>query len=113
LDAHSTELARGFADESGRFTLAVSDSQSCRIEVTLTGFEPAITPCARGALRIVLTIAPVRESVIVTATRTDTPTSQAGASATVFTAEDLDHRQTPFVAELLTTTPGVMVLRSG
>ena len=48
-----------------------------------------------------------------TATRTEAPASQVGASATVFTAEDLERRQMPLVADLVGTTPGAMVVRSG
>ena len=48
-----------------------------------------------------------------TATRTEAPASQVGASATVFTAEDLERRQVPFVADLVATTPGAMMIRSG
>ena len=48
-----------------------------------------------------------------TATRTEAPASQVGASATVFTAEDLERRQVPLVADLLASTPGAMVIRSG
>jgi vitamin B12 transporter len=113
LDAQGAETAHTFADEAGRFTLAVPDATTCRVEVTLTGFEPATLPCSGSPLRVALPIAPVHETVIVTATRTDAPTSQVGASATVFTADDLERRQMPFVADLLTMTPGAMVMRSG
>ena len=113
LDAQGAETAHTFADEAGRFALAVPDASTCRVEVTLTGFEPAAMPCSGSPLRVALTIAPVHETVIVTATRTDAPTSQVGASVTVFTADDLERRQMPFVADLLTMTPGAMVMRSG
>jgi outer membrane cobalamin receptor len=114
MDGAGAESARGFADESGRFELTVPDASNCRVEVTLTGFEPATMPCRGGEpLRVELSIAPVQERVLVTATRTDAPQSQVGASATVFTAEDLERRQMPFVADLVTTTPGAMVIRSG
>ncbi len=46
-------------------------------------------------------VGPIRESVLVTATRTEAPASQVGASATVFTAEDLERRQVPLVADLV------------
>ena len=50
---------------------------------------------------------------MVTATRTEAPASQVGASSTVFTAEDLERRQVPFVADLVASTPGAMMIRSG
>src|SRR5947207_3503626 len=116
LDRSGVESAALFADEAGRFELKTNVT-SCRVEATLTGFEPVNVPCTSTAtgqsLRLVLTIAPIQETTIVTATRTEAPTSQVGASATVFTAADLERRQTPLVADLLTATPGSMLVRSG
>ena len=43
---------------------------------------------------------------MVTATRTDAPTSQVGASATVFTADDLERLQKPLLADLLVVHSG-------
>jgi len=71
------------------------------------------SPTRRGRCGIVLPVAPVEEHVIVSATRTEAPTSQAGASATVFTAADLERRQTPQLAQLLESTPGAMIVRAG
>ena len=53
------------------------------------------------------------ETVIVSATRTDAPTSQVGASATVYTADDLERLQKPLLADLLVATPGAMLMRNG
>jgi vitamin B12 transporter len=116
LDNSGVESAGVFADEIGRFELKTSVT-NCRVEASLTGFEPASIPCEATAVGqpvlIVLKVAPIRETTIVTATRTEVPTGQIGASATVFTAEDLERRQTPLVADLLMATPGSMVVRSG
>jgi vitamin B12 transporter len=112
LNTGGAEIGDGFADESGRFAIPASSGSGCTVEVKLGGFEPATAPCGTD-LRIALTIAPVQETVIVSATLTDTPTSQIGASATVFTPEDLDRRQTAFISDLLATTPGAMIVRSG
>jgi vitamin B12 transporter len=116
LDGSGVASAAVFADESGRFHVTVADAGNCRIEATLTGFQPATVPCAAAVgqpLRVELAIAPISETMIVTATRTEAPASQVGASATVFTADDLERRQTPFLADLLIGTPGAMVVRSG
>jgi vitamin B12 transporter len=112
------ETASAFADEAGRFRITVSAAASgdCRLAVSLTGFQPANTPCAAGQLqaaRIVLNVAPIEETVVVTATRTEAPASQVGSSVTVFTADDIARRQTPLVAELLRSSPGAMVVQSG
>ena len=114
LDARGAEIAAAFADETGRFGFnRLSDD--CRIEASMTGFEPAAVACAQTgrAVRIVLGVAPVHEIVIVSATRTEAPADQVGASVTTFTADDLSHRQVTLVADLLRASPGVMVLRAG
>ena len=50
-----------------------------------------------------------QETVIVTATNTEAPASQIGASVTAFTADDMDRRRDPMVTDLLRTSPGAMV----
>jgi outer membrane cobalamin receptor len=114
LDRSGAESASGFADEAGRFRFIVANAADCAVEASLTGFERGRVACASAQpVRVALAVAPIQETVIVSATRTEAPTTQAGASATVFTAEDLERRQTPLLADLLTSTPGAMVVRSG
>src|SRR5437773_1316064 len=115
LDARGAEIAAAFADETGRFGFNTR-TDDCRIEASTTGFESAAVPCGAPtsrAVRIVLGVAPVHETVIVSATRTEAPADQVGASVTTFTADDLAHRQVALVADLLRASPGVMVLRAG
>lgn len=118
LDRTGAETAGTFADEAGRFRITVSAAASgdCRLAVSLTGFQPANLSCAAGQLqaaRVVLNVAPIEETVVVTATRTEAPASQVGSSMTVFTADEIARRQTPLVAELLRSSPGAMVVQSG
>ena len=113
LDASGREIAALFADESGRFRIVVP-ADDCRVDVSLTGFAPAGARCdAAQPLRITLAVAPIQETIVVAATRTEAPASQVGASVTVFTAEDLDRRRVPLVADLLRGTPGAAVVRTG
>jgi len=112
VDGTGAESAAQFADELGRFDLKTTAS-GCRVEATLTGFLPASAPCAAEPIRLVLRVAPIEETTVVSATRTEAPTSQVGASATVFTAQDLERRRLPLLADLLAGTPGAMVVRSG
>jgi outer membrane receptor protein involved in Fe transport len=100
VDAASREQGSAFTDQAGRFRLNIP-ARDCRVTASSTGFEPATLPCNAQPLRIVLGVAPVRETVVVTATRTETPAGQSGASVTAFTAEDLERRSTPLVADLL------------
>jgi vitamin B12 transporter len=112
VDRNGAETSYTFADESGRFRVAAA-SADCRVAASMTGFQPATVPCAAAPLRLVLNVAPIEETVVVTATRTEAPAGQVGASVTTFTADDLERRQLPAVAELLRSSPGVMVMRSG
>ena len=114
LDRAGAETAAVFADESGRFLLEITAGDGCHITVSLTGFQPSDTSCAADrAARIVLKVAPIEETVVVTATRTEAPAGQVGSSVSVFTADDIERRQKPPVADLLRSTPGAMVVRSG
>src|SRR5437762_3746326 len=112
IDASSKEIAGAFADESGKFHLTVS-VDDCSVSATLTGFVPATVACSEQPLRLTLAVAPIQETVVVTATRTEAPAGQVGASVTTFTADDLERRRVPLVADLLRATPGVQVIRTG
>ncbi len=112
LDRSGAETGHVFADEAGRFRLSTS-SADCRVAASLTGFETTSSACAETPLRLTLRVAPVEETVVVTATRTEAPASQVGASVTTFTSDDLERRQRPLVSELLRTSPGAMVVRTG
>jgi outer membrane cobalamin receptor len=113
-DRSGSETAAVFTDESGHFHITGTVDAGCRITVSLTGFQPSNAQCTQDqAARIVLKVAPVEETVIVTATRTEAPAAQVGSSVSVFTADDIERRQSPPVADLLRSTPGAMVVRSG
>lgn len=104
----STDL---FTDENGRFS--VTGEPDCVVEAALPGFRTTRVPCAATELTIQLPLAPIEESVVVTATRNEVPAGQTGLSVTTFTADDIARRQTPPVSELLRSSPGAMVLQSG
>jgi vitamin B12 transporter len=53
------------------------------------------------------------EPVVVTATKTETPAEQLGASVTVIPGDDIDTRRYPTVDESLRGVPGLDVRRSG
>jgi vitamin B12 transporter len=112
LDASGKTMAGGFSEADGRFHLE-SSAPNCRVEIFLSGFETAIVPCGAGPIEVKLTLAPVREAIAVSATRSEAPVSQLGASVTVFDAADLERRQSPAVADLLTASPGVTIARTG
>jgi vitamin B12 transporter len=106
----------GFTSEDGRFAFE-RPAAGCELRVAQTGFVAQTRPCPAPAsaapLRIVLTSAAIGEYVVVSATRTEAPLGQVGASATVFTADDLERKQLPLVADLLRQTTGATVIRNG
>ena len=74
--AESGERARAdiFTGDDGGFALAASGA--CRVEASLARFRTVTVPCSESALRIELPLAPIEETVLVTATRTGTPASR-------------------------------------
>ena len=55
----------------------------------------------------------IKESIVVTATGTEEPASKVGASVTVITSDDIEHRHALDTIDLLQTVPGVMAVRTG
>ena len=111
IDASGKPVARTVTNLDGTFRLDVVQA-GCTLEASLTGFTPSTTACAAD-VQLTLAVAPLSESVVVSATRTEAPASQVAASLTVFSAEEIERRQTPLLADLLATAPGVTVSRSG
>ncbi|MFN7983504.1 MAG: TonB-dependent receptor [Vicinamibacterales bacterium] len=110
-DRRTAEL---FADDGGAFELP--GVSGCRIEVSMSGFQSASLPCPTGSdasLTVMLQVAPVEETVSVTATRTEAPMGQTGLSATTFSSDEIQRRQVPLVSDLLRTVPGASVLQTG
>lgn len=113
VDGAGRETASAFSDERGAFDLPAPAS-GCRVEGSLIGFTPASAPCdSAGTVRLVLSVAPVQENVVVSATRTEAIANQVGASVTTFTADDIAQRREPLLGDLLRSAPGVMVVRAG
>ena len=113
VDQKDVEVATTFTDSHGTFRFERACDQ-CAVVVSLSGFNTARSPVSTDTpSTVTLTVAPVRESVVVSATRTETPTSQVGAAVTVFTTEEIERRHVPVVAELLRGTPGATVVKAG
>ena len=64
-------------------------------------------------MEVVLEVAPVRENVVVTASRTEAPTSQTGAPTTVLDERFIEARQQLLASSLLRSVPGITVVRIG
>lgn len=114
LDPAGAEIARTLTDDGGHFRFEAPAGDNYTVEASLTGFETTRTKIAPAReVKLVLPLAPVRESIVVTATRTEAPTSQLGASTSVITEREITDRQAVFVGDLLPSLAGVTVVRSG
>jgi len=112
-DPGTQTTATVFTDANGEFKIADAPD-GCRVQAALVGFETQTADCRADApVRIALALAPISESIVISATRTDAPSSQVGAAITVFNAEHIERRQEPPLADLLREAPGAHVVRSG
>ncbi len=111
VDAAGATRASTLTDRDGRFTFVVS-CPSCTVVAALPGFlTSTATPAADT--RLVLALAPVNETVVVSATRGAAPSSQVGASVTVFDAAAIARRGDALVGDILRQAPGVAVVQNG
>ena len=102
-----------FTDVDGNFRIPDAP-EGCSLRTSLSGFAPAAADCRTDApVTLTLALSPVSESVVVSATRTDVPTSQVASAVTVFDANEIERRQEPQLADLLRLAPGTQVVRSG
>ncbi|MEO6223854.1 MAG: TonB-dependent receptor, partial [Vicinamibacterales bacterium] len=100
-------------DANGGFAFE-RQCEKCRAHASLPGFMKATVELSDAAeATLTLRLAPVRESVVVTATRGDAPTGQLAASVTVFDAAAIERRGDALVGDLLRQAPGVAVVQNG
>ncbi len=111
LKPDGAEVERTLTDSLGHFEFKQPCFAECRTEVRVAGFQTQTQPA--GQKIIVLGLAPVQEKVVVTATRTETPTEQVGASVTVISGEQIEQQQQLLAGDVLRQVPGLTVIRSG
>ncbi|MCC7185021.1 MAG: TonB-dependent receptor [Acidobacteria bacterium] len=104
--------ATALSDATGRVRVS-SACRDCSWSAAQPGFKPSTAPASATPAVLTLTVAPVRESVIVTATRDAAPTSQVGASHTVFDRDTITRRGEALVGDLLREAPGATVVQNG
>jgi outer membrane cobalamin receptor len=102
----------------GRFRAADLAPGQYRLALAIPGFvltpEPtAVVGESEARLDLTLAPAPVREQVVVAATRGEAPLSTLGISASALDREQIDERQASSFLALLGTLPGVAVARTG
>ncbi len=64
-------------------------------------------------LKLTLEIRSIKEQVMVTATKTDTPLSQIGSSVTLLSSQEISRKATASVAGALREAPGIALVQSG
>jgi outer membrane cobalamin receptor len=88
--------------------------QICDATIRAPGFESVRMDLTAGPHhRVELKVAGVVETVVITATRTQTTLEQAGVSGNVVTAPELATRDYPFLPDLLRELPGMHIARTG
>jgi outer membrane cobalamin receptor len=102
----------------GRFRAADLAPGEYSVDVEAPGFVLSPEPTVRvesgeAHLDLVLSPAPVREEVVVTATRGEAAASTLGVSVTALDAERIREREAPSSLTLLEEVPGIATARTG
>ena len=114
LDLAGAVIAETIADQQGQFHFSGLAATGRRVEAALTGFATTSASATPGTLvELILPLSAVRESVVVTATRTEIPTGQLAVSTTVLDRGEIAGRQARSVGDLLRTVGGAAVVRNG
>src|SRR3984893_15347682 len=108
----SCENQSTYTSTEGRFTLAGIDKCEARIEKA--GFEAQTKQlAAQTENKITLVVAGPVETIIVSATRTETTPEQAAVAATVVTEQRLAVLGYPMLSDVLRDIPGLQVSQYG
>src|SRR5205085_171467 len=104
------------ADQQGSFHFDSVALGRYAVQASAAGFSPSTTSVivrSETSARVDLTlhIGTLAQQVVVSATGTETPDSQLGASVSVINSDDLQYRLN--VIDVLRLTPGLQVLQSG
>ena len=100
----------------GRYRLDLPETAPYRLTARLDGFETAaaeVTATGPATADFRLDIAPVRDTVVVTASRTAEVAASVTESHSVFTAEDIESLGSHSVADVLRYVPGLNVESTG
>ncbi len=102
--------------DDGRYRLDLPETATYRLTAHLDGFVTAATVVAATGPAIAdfrLDIAPIQDTVVVTASRTAEGASSVTESHSVFTAEDIETLGSHSVADVLRYVPGLNVESTG
>lgn len=98
-------------DGAGTFSIEGVPSGTYSLRVTASGFSAYVTSIEipSDGLKVVLSVAPRSEDVIVTTTQVETPLSMLGVSATVVDHEQIVQQQGAPISQMLRDVPGLAV----
>lgn len=94
-------------------SVSVGGSSASNVEILAPGFGPYLASVPRADETITLRLAPVTETVIVTAADTPLEVQQGNASASLLTSEQLELMQPVTAAEVIRFLPGAVVNAAG
>ncbi len=112
-------LAQVRSDEQGRYRFADLASGLYQLRVERQGFAPReirdifLPAGAVRVLDVMLSVGPLREEIVVTATATEVPQAQLGAAIAVLDESDLRAQAKVHLLELLRTLPGLQITQTG
>ncbi len=101
-----------YSSTQGRF--AISGTDQCDAKIEKPGFEPLTAPLsAQTEGKITLKVAGPVETVVVSATRTETAPEQAAIAATVITEQRLVELGYPMLSDVFRDVPGLEIAQYG
>lgn len=118
-DATGVVAYQTLTDSEGRFTIADVAEVRYSVTVEAPGFsqtEKITVDVHAGATETVavhLNVAAISDHIVITATRTETFTSELGGSVSVVTNDDLVRENQTLVSEPLRLVPGIAVVQTG
>ncbi len=116
---NNKEVGKTKTGQDGGFEFSDLGAGRYSIHAEATGFESQNSPPAYvsdgGAsdLDVILHIGPIRQEVVVSATGTEVPESQVGASVSVLDQNQLEKTNALDVLDALQTIPGMQVVETG
>ena len=106
------ENQSSYSNFEGRFNLAGIDN--CKAQIEKTGFTTQTADLDSSSdTKITLAVAGPLDTVVVSATRTETTPEQAAVAANVITEQQLAALNYPMLADTLRDIPGLAIAQSG
>ena len=111
-------IAGTVSDAGGRYSFDRLSPGIFLLSVNILGFQQEFKELrleSGQSLKedIILHLKSIQENVVVTATRTETPTSLLGNSVSVITAEEIHAQNAVHVSDLLRSLPGMTIVQTG